>query len=161
MSLFSGSGTCATCSFCIWHITMVREHTSRYTRMRQYRGLFRPLGAFTRHQFSADYTMTISGFDFRQRQVLAMLFSPSGAFFRHQFSADYIISIAGFDFRQAQRPVGLSRKRTFIATWHKRIRAHLRRSRAELAPPKAVGPPPVTILQQSKIATFSASGDAP
>src|SRR5450631_4596389 len=35
--------------------------------MRQYRGLFRPLGAFTRHQFSADYTITMSGFDFRQR----------------------------------------------------------------------------------------------
>jgi hypothetical protein len=28
--------------------------------MRRYRGLFRPLGAFTRAQFSADYTISMT-----------------------------------------------------------------------------------------------------
>jgi hypothetical protein len=34
--------------------------------MRRYRGLFRPLGAFTRAQFSADYTISMFGFNLRQ-----------------------------------------------------------------------------------------------
>ena len=37
--------------------------------MRRYRGLFKPSGAFSRHQFSADYTITMFGFDFRQGQA--------------------------------------------------------------------------------------------
>ena len=37
---------------------------------RRYRGLFRPLGAFTRAQFSADYTISMFGFDFRQGHAL-------------------------------------------------------------------------------------------
>ena len=37
--------------------------------MHRYRGLFRQLGAFARHQFSADYTISMLGFDFRQGQV--------------------------------------------------------------------------------------------
>jgi hypothetical protein len=36
--------------------------------MRRYRGLIRPSGAFSRHQFSVDYTITMFGFDFRQGQ---------------------------------------------------------------------------------------------
>ena len=36
--------------------------------MRRYRGLFRPLGAFTRAQFSADYTISMFGFNLRQGQ---------------------------------------------------------------------------------------------
>src|SRR3984893_5540732 len=39
--------------------------------MRRYRGLFRPLGAFTRAQFSADYTISMFGFNLRQGQGLA------------------------------------------------------------------------------------------
>jgi hypothetical protein len=38
--------------------------------MRRSHGLFRPSGAFFRLQFSADYTITMFGFDFRQGQVL-------------------------------------------------------------------------------------------
>ena len=38
--------------------------------MRQYRGLFRPLGAFCPRQFSADYTTSMFGSDFRQGQLL-------------------------------------------------------------------------------------------
>src|SRR3984893_9327752 len=34
--------------------------------MRRYHGLFRPSGTFFRHQFSADYTISMFGFDFRQ-----------------------------------------------------------------------------------------------
>jgi hypothetical protein len=34
--------------------------------MRRYRGLFRPSGAFSRHQFLPDYTISTFGFDFRQ-----------------------------------------------------------------------------------------------
>jgi hypothetical protein len=37
--------------------------------MRRYRGLFRPLGAFTRAQFSADYTISMFGFNLRQGQA--------------------------------------------------------------------------------------------
>ena len=37
--------------------------------MRRCHGLFRPSGAFSRHQFSADYTITMFGFDFRHGQV--------------------------------------------------------------------------------------------
>src|SRR5580704_1256186 len=37
--------------------------------MRRYHGLFRPSGTFFRHQFSADYTISMFGFDFRQGQV--------------------------------------------------------------------------------------------
>jgi DNA helicase-2/ATP-dependent DNA helicase PcrA len=36
--------------------------------MRRYRRPFRQLGAFARHQFSADYTISMLGFDFRQGQ---------------------------------------------------------------------------------------------
>jgi hypothetical protein len=36
--------------------------------MRRYRGPFRPLGAFTRAQFSADYTISMFGFNLRQGQ---------------------------------------------------------------------------------------------
>ena len=36
--------------------------------MRRCRGLFRPSDAFFRLQFSADYTITMFGFDFRQGQ---------------------------------------------------------------------------------------------
>jgi hypothetical protein len=36
--------------------------------MRRYRGLFRPLGAFTRAQFSADYTISMFGFNLRLEQ---------------------------------------------------------------------------------------------
>src|ERR1700730_5871133 len=32
--------------------------------MRRYHGLFRPSGTFFRHQFSADYTISMFGFDF-------------------------------------------------------------------------------------------------
>jgi hypothetical protein len=39
--------------------------------MRRCRGLFKPSGAFSRHQFSADYIITMFGFDFRQGQALA------------------------------------------------------------------------------------------
>ena len=35
-------------------------------RMRRYRGPFRLWGAFCRHQFSADYTISMFEFDFRQ-----------------------------------------------------------------------------------------------
>ena len=38
--------------------------------MRRCRGLFRLSGAFFRLQFSADYTITMFGFDFRQGQVV-------------------------------------------------------------------------------------------
>jgi hypothetical protein len=38
--------------------------------MRLYRGLFRPLGAFTRAQFSADYTISMFGFNLRQGQCV-------------------------------------------------------------------------------------------
>ena len=41
-----------------------RIHQS-WTRMRRYRWLFRLLGAFTRTQSSAVYTITLFGFDFR------------------------------------------------------------------------------------------------
>src|SRR5262249_40118733 len=34
--------------------------------MRPYHGLLRPLGAFTQAQFSADYTISMPGFDLRQ-----------------------------------------------------------------------------------------------
>src|ERR1700720_4368941 len=37
--------------------------------MRRYHGLFRPSGTFFRHQFSADYTISMFGFDFRQGQL--------------------------------------------------------------------------------------------
>ena len=40
--------------------------------MRRYHGPFRPSGAFYRHQFSADYTISMFGFDFRQGQVAAI-----------------------------------------------------------------------------------------
>jgi hypothetical protein len=36
--------------------------------MRRCRGLFRLLGTFSRHQFSADYTITMFRFDFREGQ---------------------------------------------------------------------------------------------
>src|SRR5450759_2832405 len=36
--------------------------------MRWYRGLFRLSGAFSRYQFSADYTASTFGFDLRQGQ---------------------------------------------------------------------------------------------
>ena len=41
--------------------------------MRRCRGLFRPSDAFFRLQFSADYTITMFGFDFRQGHVLERL----------------------------------------------------------------------------------------
>jgi hypothetical protein len=37
--------------------------------MRQYHGLFRLSGAFFRLQFSADYTISMFGFDLRQGQI--------------------------------------------------------------------------------------------
>jgi len=40
------------------------------TRTRRYHELFRPSGAFCRHQFLADYTISIFGFDFRQGQKI-------------------------------------------------------------------------------------------
>jgi small conductance mechanosensitive channel len=42
--------------------------------MRRYRGLFRPLGAFTRAQFSADYTISMFGFNLRQGQLVEPTF---------------------------------------------------------------------------------------
>ena len=48
-----------------------RTHLFLNLRMRRYRGLFRPLGAFSRHQFSADYTISMFGFDFRQIPCLS------------------------------------------------------------------------------------------
>jgi hypothetical protein len=36
--------------------------------MHRYHGLFRHSGAFFQHQFSADYTISTFGFDFRQGQ---------------------------------------------------------------------------------------------
>jgi hypothetical protein len=47
---------------------MARGHIS-LSRMRRYRGLFRPSGAFFQHPFSADYTISMFGFDFRQGQL--------------------------------------------------------------------------------------------
>jgi hypothetical protein len=47
--------------------------------MRRYRGLFRPLGAFTRAQFSADYTISMFGFNLRQGQVRSFYKLPANA----------------------------------------------------------------------------------
>jgi hypothetical protein len=44
---------------------MAREHTSLRPRTHRYRGLFRLRDEFARHQFSADYTISMLGFDFR------------------------------------------------------------------------------------------------
>ena len=44
--------------------------------MRQSHGLFRPSDAFFRPQFSADYIISIPGFDFRQAQ-----YGQTGRFF--------------------------------------------------------------------------------
>jgi hypothetical protein len=41
--------------------------------MRRFHGLFTPSGAFFRLQFSADYTITMFGFDFRQGQATAIV----------------------------------------------------------------------------------------
>src|SRR5450631_2010368 len=41
--------------------------------MRRCRGLFKPSGAFSRHRFSADYIITMFGFDFRQGQGAAFM----------------------------------------------------------------------------------------
>ena len=46
-----------------------RTHLS-LTRMRRSHGLFRQSDAFFRLQFSADYTITMFGFDFRQGQAM-------------------------------------------------------------------------------------------
>ena len=43
--------------------------------MRRCHGLFRPSDAFFRPQFSADYIISIAGFDFRQAQVTQMPFA--------------------------------------------------------------------------------------
>jgi hypothetical protein len=43
-------------------------------RMRRYRGLLRLSGAFSRHQFSAAYTISIFEFDFRQGHPAGMDF---------------------------------------------------------------------------------------
>ena len=45
-----------------------RTHLS-LNKMCRYRGLFRPSGAFSRHPCSADYTIPMFGFDFRQGQL--------------------------------------------------------------------------------------------
>jgi NADH:flavin oxidoreductase / NADH oxidase family len=51
-------------------------HGSRRT-MRRCRGLFRLSGAFCRRQFSADYTINMFEFDFRQgQQAMSALFTP-------------------------------------------------------------------------------------
>jgi len=42
-------------------------------RMRPYRELLGLSGAFSRHQLSADYTISIFGFDFRQGQEVFCL----------------------------------------------------------------------------------------
>jgi hypothetical protein len=53
--------------------------------MHRYRGLFRLKGEFTQHQFSADYTISMLGFDFRQGQatlgrVIFREYAPSSYF---------------------------------------------------------------------------------
>jgi hypothetical protein len=45
---------------------VLREPIYLWTRIHRYRGLFRPLGAFMRTQFSADYIIGTFGFDLRQ-----------------------------------------------------------------------------------------------
>src|ERR1700719_2614973 len=55
--------------------------------MRRYRGLFRPLGAFTRAQFSADYTISMFGFNLRQGQW-EMSDRQDGIFSRSDFHWD-------------------------------------------------------------------------
>jgi hypothetical protein len=42
----------------------VTEPPGHISRMRRYDGMFRLPGAFSRHEFSADYTISMFGFDF-------------------------------------------------------------------------------------------------
>jgi hypothetical protein len=46
----------------------VTEPPGHISRMRRYDGMFRLPCAFSRHEFSADYTISMFGFDFRQGQ---------------------------------------------------------------------------------------------
>jgi hypothetical protein len=46
----------------------VTEPPGHISRMGRYDGMFRLPGAFFRHEFSADYTISMIGFDFRQGQ---------------------------------------------------------------------------------------------
>jgi hypothetical protein len=46
--------------------------------MRRYQRLFTPSGAFSRNKFSADYTISIFGFDFRQGQVIEQWLRSEG-----------------------------------------------------------------------------------
>jgi transposase InsO family protein len=60
-----GERHCANFCLLIWPITTLREPIYHWTRMRRYRGLFKPLGAFMRAQFSADYIIGTFGFNLR------------------------------------------------------------------------------------------------
>ena len=71
MSSSLASGTCAMCSFFICTITKARGHIYLRTSIRRCRGLFRLSGAFSRRPFSADYTIIMFEFDFRQEQPLS------------------------------------------------------------------------------------------
>jgi hypothetical protein len=46
----------------------VTEPPGHISRMRRYDGMFRLPGAFFRHEFSADYTISMIGFDFRSAE---------------------------------------------------------------------------------------------
>src|SRR3984893_7966409 len=63
--------------------------------MRRYHGLFRPSGTFFRHQFSADYTISMFGFDFRQGQ--ASLPNPLQQLWREHLLAQSMIDNGLYD----------------------------------------------------------------
>jgi hypothetical protein len=53
---------------------MAFGHIYCWVRMHLFRGLFSPAERFLRHQFSADYTISMFGFRFRQGQGFAFFF---------------------------------------------------------------------------------------
>jgi hypothetical protein len=48
------------------------NYKSPWTYLPLNKGLFGPSGAFSQHQFSVDYTITMFGFDFRQGQAYVL-----------------------------------------------------------------------------------------
>jgi hypothetical protein len=68
MSWYSAKDTCATCFVRTCTITTAHAHICRWAKMRQSHEPFRSSDAFCPHQFLADCTINMFGFNFRQGQ---------------------------------------------------------------------------------------------
>ena len=71
MLSWSASGISAICFALTLPTTIRLGRTCRSTRMRRHRALFMPLAALCRRHSSADFTIGMCEFDFRQAHVTA------------------------------------------------------------------------------------------